>query len=96
MCVDAAELLAADGVHAQVVSLPCWDLFAEQPEAYQDGVLPADVPTLAVEAGTSFGWERWADDVVGIDRFGASAPGRPGAGGARLHPRRTWPSGPAS
>lgn len=38
-------------------------------------MLPPDVPTLAVEAGVSYGWERWADDVVAIDRFGASAPG---------------------
>jgi transketolase len=75
LCVAAADLLAADGVHAQVASLPSWDLFAEQSETYQDSVLPPDVPTLAVEAGTTFGWERWADDALGIDRFGASAPG---------------------
>jgi transketolase len=75
LCVAAAELLAAEGLHAQVASLPCWELFAEQPETYQDSVLPPDVPTLAVEAGTTFGWERWADDALGIDRFGASAPG---------------------
>ena len=75
VALEAAEQLAADGVHAQVVSLPSWELLAEQPEAYQDEVLPAEVPTLAVEAGATFGWERWADDVVGIDRFGASAPG---------------------
>ncbi len=41
----------------------------------QDSLLPPDVPTLSVEAGASFGWERWADDSVAIDRFGASAPG---------------------
>jgi transketolase len=73
--VAAAELLAADGIHAQVVSLPSWDLFAAQSEEYQDAVLPPDIPTLAVEAGSSFGWDRWADDTVGIDHFGASAPG---------------------
>jgi transketolase len=75
VCLAAAELLAADGVHAQVVSLPTWDRFALQDAAYQDEVLPPEVPTLAVEAGTSFGWDRWADDSVSIDRFGASAPG---------------------
>ena len=75
LCVAAADLLAAESIHAQVVSLPSWDLFAEQPDDYQDEVLPPDVPTLAVEAGVPFGWERWADDVLGIDRFGASAPG---------------------
>jgi transketolase len=55
--------------------MPSWDLFAEQPDAYARSVLPPGVPTLSVEAGTTFGWERYADASVGIDRFGASAPG---------------------
>ena len=75
VALAAAELLAAEGVHAGVVSLPCWDLFAEQTADVQDAILPPEVPTLAVEAGTTFGWERWADEAVGIDHFGASAPG---------------------
>jgi len=75
VCVAAAELLVADGLRVQVTSLPCWELFAAQAEEYQDEVLPPEVPTLAVEAGVSYGWDRWADDVVAIDRFGASAPG---------------------
>ncbi|MEO7427889.1 MAG: transketolase [Acidimicrobiales bacterium] len=75
LSVSAALVLEAEGIRTQVTSLPCWDLFADQPDAYQDTVLPPDVPTLAVEAGTTFGWDRWADDAVGIDRFGASAPG---------------------
>ncbi|MGQ0432907.1 MAG: transketolase [Microthrixaceae bacterium] len=75
VCVEAAALLNADGIRTQVSSLPCWDLFAAQSPEYQDAVLPPEVPTLAVEAGTSFGWERWADDTLGIDHFGASAPG---------------------
>jgi len=75
VAVEAAEQLAAEGIHAQVVSLPSWELLAEQSEGYQDEVLPPEVPTLAVEAGTTFGWERWADGAVGIERFGASAPG---------------------
>jgi transketolase len=58
-----------------VVSMPSWNLFAAQPDAYQDSVLPPEVPTLAVEAGASLGWDRWADDCVGLDRYGASAPG---------------------
>jgi transketolase len=58
-----------------VVSLPCWELFALQDDAYRDAVLPADVPTLSVEAASTFGWERYADASVGIDHFGASAPG---------------------
>jgi len=75
VCLDALGLLAADGVAARVVSMPSWDLFAAQDDAYQSGVLPPEVPTLAVEAGASFGWDRWADDSVSLDRFGASAPG---------------------
>jgi len=73
--VEAAERLAADGVVARVVSLPSWERFEAAGRSYQDTVLPPDVPTLAVEAQVTFGWHRWADDVVGIDRFGASAPG---------------------
>ncbi len=78
LCTAAAELLAADdgpGLQVRVVSLPSWDLFGAQDDAYRASVLPAGVPTLAVEAASSFGWERYADDVVAIDRFGASAPG---------------------
>jgi len=55
--------------------MPCWEDFALQDEGYQLDVLPAAAPTLAVEAATSFGWDRWADDTVSIDHFGASAPG---------------------
>jgi transketolase len=55
--------------------MPSWDMFAAQPDAYQDSVLPPEVPTLAVEAGASLGWDRWADESVSLDRFGASAPG---------------------
>jgi len=75
VCVAAADQLAADGIGVRVVSMPCWEDFDDQDEAYQAEVLPAEVPTLAVEAGSTFGWDRWADDTVGIDRFGASAPG---------------------
>jgi transketolase len=73
LCVEALDLL--DGISARVVSMPSWDLFAAQSDEYRESVLPVDVPTLAVEAGSTFGWERYADDVVGIDHFGASAPG---------------------
>ena len=75
VCLDAAELLAEDGIGARVVSMPCWEFFEAQTPDYQDQVLPADIPVLSVEAASPFGWERWADDVIGIDRFGASAPG---------------------
>jgi transketolase len=77
VCLEAAERLAGEGFVARVVSMPSWDLFELQDEHYQESVLPSDIPTLAVEAGTSFGWDRWADDAVAIDgRFGASAPGK--------------------
>lgn len=75
VCLDAADVLAADGVAARVVSMPSWDLFAAQPEGYRNDVLDDQRPILAVEAAASFGWERWADDAVSIDRFGASGPG---------------------
>lgn len=75
VCVTAAEQLRAQGRTVRVVSLPSWDRFAAQDEAFRDSILPAGVPTLSVEAATTFGWERYADDSIGIDRFGASAPG---------------------
>jgi transketolase len=77
LCVGAAAVLAAgpDGRRARVVSLPSWELFAEQDDAYRMSILPPGVPTLAVEAATSFGWDRYADDSISIDHFGASAPG---------------------
>jgi len=75
LCLGAAELLSSDGVAARVVSFPSWDLFADQPEEYRRDVLPDGVPRLAVEAASSFGWERYADATVCIDHFGASAPG---------------------
>jgi transketolase len=75
VCVAAAGQLAEGGVTARVVSMPSWDLFEAQSDEYQNSVLPPSVPTLAVEAGASLGWDRWADDSVSIDRYGASAPG---------------------
>jgi len=75
VCVAAREELVADGVRVRVVSMPSWDLFAAQDDTYRADVLAADAAKLAVEAGASFGWERYADDVVAIDHFGASAPG---------------------
>jgi transketolase len=75
VCVDAAARLRSDGLRVRVVSMPCWELFEEQSDSYRAATLPDAVPTLAVEAATSFGWDRYADDTVAIDRFGASAPG---------------------
>jgi len=70
---------ALDGqLRVRVVSMPCWERFAEQDAAYRDQVLPPSVRArVAVEAGVSFGWERWVGDqghIIGVDRFGASAP----------------------
>jgi transketolase len=74
LCVAAREQLAADGVSARVVSMPCAGLFDAESDSYRESVLPSEVPTLAVEAGASFGWDRYADDVIAIDRFGGSGP----------------------
>ena len=77
-CVEAAHLLAADGIGARVVSMPSWELFAAQDVDYRTSVLPPEVTArVAVEAASPFGWERWVGDlgaVVGMERFGASAP----------------------
>ena len=75
VAVAAQKALAEHGLAVRVVSMPSWELFEEQPDDYRASVLPPGCPTLAVEAGVRFGWERYADDVVSIDRFGASAPG---------------------
>lgn len=75
LCTEARDVLANKDLGVRVVSMPSWDLFEDQDDDYIDSVLPPGVPTLAVEAGVSFGWDRYADDFVTIDHFGASAPG---------------------
>jgi transketolase len=78
-CVDAAKLLAAEGIAARVVSFPSQKIFEEQSAEYKASVLPAGVPKIAVEAGATLGWWKYVGsdgDVVGLDRFGASAPGK--------------------
>ncbi len=75
LCLEAKGILEAEGLLVRVVSLPSWDLFELLDDDAQDAVIPGDAPTLAVEAASGFGWGRFADDVVSIDRFGASAPG---------------------
>ena len=62
-------------VPVRVVSMPSWELFEQQDDDYRESVLPVDLPTVSVEAGVRMGWERYADAIVSIDRFGASAPG---------------------
>jgi transketolase len=79
VAVAARDELAKHGVSARVVSMPCWELFAEQDAAYQDIVLPkAMTARVSVEAGVTFGWKQYVGDrgvAIGIDRYGASAPG---------------------
>ena len=78
LAMEAQSALAADGIDTRVVSMPCWELFREQSPAYRDSVLPPEVKArVAVEAGATMGWREWVGDdgaVIGIDRFGASAP----------------------
>jgi len=79
LAVAAASKLGAQGAHVRVVSMPSWELFDVQSPEYRDAVLPPSVTArLAIEAGTSQGWHRYVGnrgDVLGVDRFGASAPG---------------------
>jgi len=78
LALEAQEQLNEEGVQARVVSMPCWACFDAQPQTYRDEVIPPAVTArLAVEAGSPMGWERYVGcqgEVVGIERFGASAP----------------------
>jgi len=74
VALEAQKELAAQGISVNVVSFPSWEAFDGQSADYQAEIFPEGLPVLAVEAGTTFGWERYADDIVGIDRFGASGP----------------------
>jgi len=76
--MEAQGELEAKGVKARVVSMPSWELFDAQPDSYRSDVLPDGVPRLAIEAGATRGWRDYVGekgDIIGIDRFGASAPG---------------------
>ncbi|MGB1779649.1 MAG: transketolase-like TK C-terminal-containing protein, partial [Longimicrobiales bacterium] len=78
LALDARSRLESDGIPTRVVSMPSWYLFAQQDPAYRDEVLPPSLAArLSVEAGSTFGWERWIGSQgrsIGIDHFGASAP----------------------
>jgi transketolase len=78
LALEARELLAQQGIGVRIVSMPSWELFDAQPPEYRDSVLPPPVKArLAIEAGVSLGWEKYVGpggDVLGLDRFGASAP----------------------
>jgi len=80
LALAARETLAQEGLAVRVVSFPCWELFQAQPQGYQDQVCPPQTPLLAIEAGVSLGWRPYIrrdirTDVIGVDRFGSSAPG---------------------
>ena len=75
LCLDAAEQLAREGIAVRVVSMPCWEWFDRTPFEYQARVLLDELPVISVEAGVTLGWERYADECIGIDEFGTSAPG---------------------
>jgi transketolase len=76
--MDARADLQADGIRTRVVSMPCWELFAEQSQEYRDEVLPREITRrVSIETGTTLGWDRWVGPdgaMIGIERFGASAP----------------------
>ncbi len=78
LIVDAHETLAAEGIRSRVVSMPSWDIFEQQPQAYRESVLPAAITArIVVEQGSVLGWERYAGasgTIIGMKTFGASAP----------------------
>ncbi len=78
LALEAQSRLQAMDVPTRVVSMPSWELFSEQPDVYRDSILPPEIRArVAVEAGSSFGWSRWVGEkgtVIGLDRYGASAP----------------------
>ncbi len=79
LALEAREQLQGAGIATRVVSMPCTELFEEQPQDYRDSVLPPSITArLAIEAGVRQGWDRYVGpkgDVICLDRFGASAPG---------------------
>jgi transketolase len=77
-CVEAKKLLESEGIQARVVSMPSWEIYDEQSSVYKQSVLPDGVPKLSVEAGSPLGWWKYVGKdggVIGLDRYGASAPG---------------------
>ncbi len=75
LALAARDELAGEGIAARVVSMPSRELFEAQDGEYREATLPPGMPTVSIEAATTFGWDRYADRSVGVDRFGASAPG---------------------
>jgi len=79
VALEAGEKLSAEGIRVRVVSMPSWELFEEQTEEYRNQILPPEISSrIAIEAASSLGWERYVGPsgrIIGIDHFGASAPG---------------------
>ncbi|MHB8574897.1 MAG: transketolase [Dehalococcoidia bacterium] len=79
LILEARKRLAAEGIRARAVSMPSWELFRRQDQTYRDSVLPPSVSArVSIEAASPLGWDRWVGDkgtIIGLDRFGASAPG---------------------
>jgi transketolase len=78
LALEGRDRLATEGVQARVVSMPSTNIFASQPDVYREKVLPTGFPLLVIEAGSSLGWRSYVGPqtaVIGIDTFGASAPG---------------------
>jgi len=78
LALKAAETLKADGIVTRVVSMPSWKIFEEQSEEYRDSIFPDHLPKMSIEAGATLGWWKYVGrhgEVIGLDRFGASAPG---------------------
>ncbi|NCD07938.1 MAG: transketolase [Negativicutes bacterium] len=78
LALAAQQELAKDDINVNVVSMPSWDVFESQNEEYKNNVMPAGIPKVAIEAGVTLGWSRYTGseaNIIGIDKFGASAPG---------------------
>ena len=79
LALEAHQLLVKEGIRSRVVSMPCWELFDVQPQPYRDAVLPPSIHArVSIEAAAPFGWERYvgpAGAIIGVNRFGVSAPG---------------------
>lgn len=78
IALETLGILENHGIHARLISMPSWELFEDQPESYRNSLFPIGVPRLAIEAGVSLAWGRYLesgrDKVIGVDRYGASAP----------------------
>jgi transketolase len=79
LALECQEKLSQEKIETRVVSLPCWNLFESQSNEYKSSVIPEEVPLLFIEAGETLGWHSYLNssaNVIGVDRYGASAPGK--------------------